>query len=78
MASIITLSDSILHYLIVNKDADTQKVFPEEVFETPSIAIFSSGWLENSDYPAWAKIELDLHKVAVPLGISSPKLKKRV
>ena len=78
MVRIINLSESILHHLIVNNDAEPQKVFPEEVFETPSIAIFSSGWLENSDYPAWAKIELDLHKVAVPLGISSPKLKKRV
>ena len=63
MASIITLSDSTLHYLIVNKDADPQKVFPEEIFETPSIAIFSSGWLENSDYPTGAKfVEIDLQK----------------
>ena len=77
MASIINLSESILHHLIVNNDAEPQKVFPEEVFETPSIAIFSSGWLENSDYPTWAKFdELDLQKVAVPLGISSPKLKR--
>ena len=76
MASIITLSESILYYLIVNRDADPQKVFSEGVFETPSIAIFSLGWLVNSDYPTWAKfVEIDLQKVDVPLGFSPPKLK---
>ena len=77
MASIINLSESILHHLIVNNDAEPQKVFPEEVFETPSIAIFSSGWLGNSDYSAWAKYEeLNLHKLTLPLGIKTPKIKR--
>ena len=77
MASIINLSESILHNLIENNDSAAQKIFPDEVFETPSIANFSSGWQENTDYLAWAKFDmLDPTLVAIPLEISTPKLNR--
>ena len=77
IASMLNLNESILHHLIDNNETEAQKVFPDEVFETPSIAIFSSGWPGNSDYSTWAKFEeLDLLNLTLPLGIKKPKINR--
>ena len=77
MNSIMGISAEIMHSLADDNEVAAQKLFLDEAFEPPSIAIFPSGWPKELDYSTWAKGDiLDLNKVTLPLDISTPKIHK--
>ena len=66
-----SIEEQLIHALVSGNEAQAMKEFPDEVFETSSMAIFSS-FPDCEDYLAWSKGEqLELQKIADPLEIDS-------
>lgn len=74
----MSTQEEVLYNLSSKNEEAARKAFPDKIFETVSMANFTTGWPANSPYMAWAKGEtLCIDKAVRDLGLEGePRVHK--